>query len=277
MKSLQEYLESTITYNMVDCHCHLFDANGITPLNYNIKKVGFMDIWFPGLNDYIGNKSELLYNEYINNGIPTGIKLLATAPDPDQIIHIYERNKEYIKGFGELKCYDWSFGKDQPIKLPYKDLNWVRELCKYNKEGLPIYIHYSLDKDNYKELENLFKDFYNIPFILCHCGVGTDKEYGFSLEGTPIESFQLALQLSKLDNVYLDISYTAAIWIYNDPSHLKLYNSQKFLLGTDTNNQQFISKNVDGNDLYKKQEKIFLNLYKDFGIWNYFNYRKIFK
>jgi predicted TIM-barrel fold metal-dependent hydrolase len=153
----------------------------------------------------------------------------------------------------------------------------VREICKYNKEGLPIYIHYSLDKDNYKELENLFKDFYNIPFILCHCGIGTDNEYGFSLEGTPMESFQMALQLSKLDNVYLDISYTAAIWIYNDPSHLKLYNSRKFLLGTDTNNQQFISKNVDGNDLYKKQEKIFLNLYKDFGVWNYFNYRKIFK
>jgi hypothetical protein len=38
-----------------------------------------------------------------------------------------------------------------------------------------------------------------------------------------------------------------------------------------------MSKNIDGNELYHKQEKIFLNLYKDIGIWNYFNYKKIFE
>lgn len=282
MKTLKEHLKNIITPNIIDCHCHLFDANGRTPLNHNIKKVGFMDIWFKELNRYTGNQSEFLYDKYIKEGLPSGIKLCATAPDPDQIIHIYEKYTPYIKGFGELKCYDYTFSSETPQKLDFKDLKWVDELCKYNIMNLPIYIHYSLDENNYNYLEELFKKYPNIPFILCHAGVGTPDEYGFSLEGNQMGSFKLANNLSKLSNVYLDISYTVSDWIYDIFPNLRLfneepYNIQKYLLGTDVNNQQFMSKNVDGNELYHKQEKIFLNLYKDIGIWNYFNYKKIFE
>lgn len=278
MKSLKNYLETIITPRIIDCHCHLFDANGETPLNHNIRKIGFMDIWFPGIDDYTGTKSEQLYDKYIKSGVPSGVKLLATAPDSDQIIHIYEQYKDYIVGFGELKCYDWSFGKETPIKLPYKDLKWVYEVCKHNTMNYPIYIHYSLDENNYGELEQLFKDFPNIPFILCHTGIGTDKEYGFSLDGTPQASFELANKLSHLPNVYLDISYTATDFVIDNLTDINQYNinMEKCMIGTDVNHQQFISDNIDGYDLYKKQERNFLHLYKYFEVWNYFNYKKLF-
>lgn len=277
-----EYSNNIINDRIIDCHVHLFDANGETPLNHNIRRIGFMDIWFPELPKYENKGSEELYKNYIKRGLPSHTTLLSTAPDPEQVIHIYEDNKPYIKGFGELKCYDYSFTETEPQKLEFKDLKWVDEICKYNKDNLPIYIHYSLDWNNYKILEALFKKYPNIPFILCHCGIGNDKEYGFSLQGEPLDSFKLACVLARLDNVYLEISYTALIWLHECPPLLfcsLLYDvhMSKFLLGTGYNNQQFLSKNINGFDLYQKQKKYFLDLYKKFGDYNYINIRKLFK
>lgn len=276
------YSNNIINDRIIDAHIHVFDANGRTPLNNNIKKIGFMDIWFPELSKYESRGSEELYKNFISEGLPPHTTLLATAPDPDQIIHIYEDNKPYIKGFGELKCYDYSFGKDTPVKLDFKDLSWVEDVCKYNIENLPIYIHYSLDWTNYKILEELFKKYSHIPFVLCHCGIGTDNEYGFSLRGEPLESFKLACVLARLDNVYLEISYTAATWLHNCPpaifcSLLYSIHPSKFLLGTDCNNFQFYKDFEYGSELYnKKQQKYFLDLYKYFGNYNYINIRKLF-
>lgn len=282
MMNFTTYSNNIINDRIIDSHIHLFDARGETPLNHNIKNIGFMDIWFPELYKYENKGSEELYMVYINNGVSELTTLLATAPDPDQIIHIYENNKSYIKGFGELKCYDYSFANDKITKLDFKNLDWVEELCKYNKENLPIYIHYSLDRNNYKILEQLFKKYPNIPFILCHCGIGTDKEYGFSLQGDPFESFQLACVLAQLNNVFLEISYTAATWLHECPPQIfcsLLYNIHisKFVLGTDCNNYQFEKDYDCGCELYLKQKKYFLDLYKIFGNYNYINIRKLFK
>ena len=270
------YSNNFINERIIDCHVHLFDANGTTPLNHNIKRVGFMDIWFKELDKYTGNQSEVLYDEYIKRGLPSYTTLCATAPDPDQIIHIYEQHTPYIKGFGELKCYDYTFSGETPQKLEFKDLKWVHEICDYVYEKLPVYIHYSLDTHNYKYLEELFKRYPNIPFILCHSGVGTEDEYGFSLDGSPEVSLKLANSLAKLNNVYLDISYSAASWICEDENRVRLINTHKCLLGTDENHQQFLSKWEDGSKLYQEQKKMFLSLYRYFGNYSYMNYRKLF-
>lgn len=285
MELFTKHSNNIINDRIIDCHVHLFDADGETPLNHNIRRVGFMDVCFKDLNMYTGNKSEELYNIYINKGLPSFTTLLATSPDPAQTIHIYENHKEYIKGIGELKCYDYSFANNERTKLEFKDLKWVYDICNYlkqNKLQMPVYIHYSLDKNNCSILKKLFTDFPELPFILCHCGIGTDDEYGFSLEGDPYNSFCLACNLTKLDNVYLEISYTAATWLHTAPPTIfrsLLYNihPSKFLLGTDCNNQQFISNKIDGEELYQKQKKIFLDLYKYYGNYNYINIRKLFK
>lgn len=281
MNDFTTYTNNIINDRIIDCHIHLFDANGETPLNHNIKRVGFMDIWFNELDRYTKNQSEVLYNKYINEGLLPFTTLCATAPDPDQIIHIYEKHTPYIKGFGELKCYDYTFSDKIPQKLEFKDLKWVNELCNYNIMNLPIYIHYSLDKNNYKQLEELFKNYPNIPFILCHCGIGTNNEYGFSIQDNPHTSLKLAIELSTLDNVYLDISFTAMDYLcnldyYSFNNILQHINPKKILLGTDENNQQFRSEKINGYELYQKQKRNFLILYKYFGNWNYINYRKLF-
>lgn len=288
MELFTRFSNKIINNRIIDCHVHLFDANGKTPLNHNINRVGFMDTCFCDLDMYTGNKSEILYNNYITEELSSSTILLSTAPDPDQVIHIYENNKEYIKGFGELKCYDYSFANNEYTKLEFKDLKWVYDICNYlkqNKLQMPVYIHYSLDANNWEQLKKLFVNFPTISFILCHCGIGTDDEYGFSLCGSPYDSFCFASNLSKLDNVYLEISYTAANWIYSkNPvapvslnSPLCAIHPSKILLGTDCNNQQFVSDPNNGSKLYQEQKKIFLDLYKYYGNYNYINIRKLFK
>lgn len=248
----------TTILNQRDGHVHLFDSNGVTPLTSHMNCIGFMDIWFPELSNYGGNNSELLYNNYINNHLDTSKSniLLSTAPDPDQVIHIYEGHKNVIKGFGELKCYDYSFAQNTNTPLPFKDLKWVNEICDYNDMGLPTYIHYSLDNNNKHNLIHLLEDYKHIPFVLCHCGVGTKEEYGFSLQGSSDESMNIALDIAeKYDNMYLDISYTA--YDVLDDNLSRIFNIGKFILGTDVNNQQFLSETINGKELYRDQLRKF--------------------
>ena len=266
---------TTLINNYKDGHVHLFDASGLTPIKRHFPCIGFMDIWFHELSKYTEDKSEQLYNKYLPQVNKNNI-ILSTAPDPDQVIHIYESHKEVIKGFGELKCYDYSFATNEPKKLPFKDLKWVEEICNYNDMGLPVYIHYSLDEGNVGNLIHIIEDYPHIPFIICHCGVGTRDEYGFSLQGTTNESFKLALNLAlKYDNVYLDISYTAYDALKDNLDSLQ--KTDKFLLGTDINPQQFNSDNVDGNILYKTQIKNFKNYYNILGKCNEKTIEKLFK
>ena len=64
-----------------------------------------------------------LYDEFINKCYdPYKHILLATGENSKDIISIYERYPNIIKGFGELKCYD----SYKDIKLPYSDLEWIK-------------------------------------------------------------------------------------------------------------------------------------------------------
>jgi hypothetical protein len=82
-----------------------------------------------------------LYDEFINKCYnPSKHILLATGENSKDIISIYERYPNIIKGFGELKCYS----EDINRKLPYGNLDWIKPVLEYNKDfGFPVYIHYS--------------------------------------------------------------------------------------------------------------------------------------
>lgn len=119
MKTLIEYITDI---ERVDGHIHLFDHDGIISneiVDPSKKCVCFADISFKYIDKYKGDNMISLYDDFINNYYdPSKHILLATGENAEDIISIYEKYPDKIKGFGELKCYsEYIHGK-----LPYGNL-----------------------------------------------------------------------------------------------------------------------------------------------------------
>ena len=232
METLKNYL--TNNNECWDGHIHLFDHSGYIDLSLideKYKCVCFADIVFKQLNKYNDNKIISYYDDFINKYYDhSKHTLLATGITSDEIIEIYNKYPNIIKGFGELKCYsEFKYGK-----LPYADLKWIMPLLEFNKTlKLPVYIHYELIDDKcYKVFEQLLKDYPEIPFVLCHCGMvdnetNNDKIYEF-----------IMLLMQKYSNLYFDISYTASKYLLNNTNRLimmlNLYKN-RIICGSDIN------------------------------------------
>lgn len=251
MESLKKYLTNNI--ECWDGHIHLFDHSGYIDLSLiddKYKCVCFADIVFKQLDKYRDKKVVSLYDNFINNYYnPKKHILLATGITADEIIEIYKKYPNIIKGFGELKCYS-EFDEG---KLPYADLTWIKPLLEFNKVlNLPIYIHFDLNKDSYcSEFESILKQYSNMPIVLCHCGMVDNKE-----NNDKIYEFILSL-MQKYSNLYFDISYTASKYLLSNINRLitilNLYKN-RVLCGSDINPVIKVSKYVDNPKNHSKEQ-----------------------
>ena len=250
MKTLSEYI---IDSERVDGHIHLFDHEGVIDnslIDTSKRCVCFADISFKYIDKYKGNNMIDIYDEFINKCYdPTKHILLATGENAKDVISIYERYPNEIKGFGELKCYsEYVHGE-----LPYGNLDWIKPILNYNKDlGLPIYIHYNLeDIERVVNFTNILKK-YNFPIVLCHCGMYDNCDNDLIHE-TLIEL------MNTNKNLYVDISYSAVDYYLNNPEKLLEFDYKKVIIGTDINlviDRQENNPEAYIKDLYNKFYKL---------------------
>ena len=257
MKTLYSYINNI---KLIDGHIHLFDHSGTimdnkyyktTIYNQFDKIVGFMDIDYENLDKYNLANVVKYYDNFISKYYDQDkMILLATGTNVETMIEVYKKYPHIIKGFGELKCYNYY--KD--IELSYGNLQWFEELCEFNKElCLPIYIHwYVYNNERFNELCKLISKYPNIPFVLCHFGVSPKRNFKKQYE------FVKSLLLIY-DNLYVDISYKVVENFIECPELAKLFCS-RLLIGTDINLKS--TRHNNNVDIFKKNLKLYnmLNL-----------------
>ena len=206
-----------------------------------------------------------IYDDFINNYYdPSKHILLATGENAEDIIAIYERYPDKIKGFGELKCYsEYMHGK-----LPYGNLDWIKPVLDYNRSlGLPVYIHYNLeDLERVICFANLLKE-YDFPIVLCHCGMYDDCDNDLIHE--------TLVELMKVhNNLYVDISHDATNFYLKNIDKLLKFDNNKVIIGTDIN--LAIKRVID--DPSKEVNEIYDNFNKLSKMGNFnISIKKLFK
>lgn len=229
MKSLYE---SILDNDKIDGHIHLFDHDGIIDsalIDTSKRCVCFADVAFRYLEKYKNGEIIKYYDTFINkHHNPLRHILLATGITAEEIIAIHKKYPQYIKGFGELKCYsEWKEGK-----LPYGNLDWIKPVMKYNRKfKMPVYIHYNLDsKKHCDDFESLLASYPEMPIILCHCGMVDDIN-----ANNTIFNFVKLLQ-TRYDNLWVDISkYESCSFFMSNPEKLQQLNQEKIIIGSDIN------------------------------------------
>lgn len=229
---------------MIDAHVHLFDHkdNIYNYINddYCDLKIGFMDTDFECLNKYSYKDTIRYYDNFINNYYNNqNTILLATGTSSKVMIDLYKKYPDIIKGFGEIKCYDYY----KNISLPFGNLDWIYELCEFNKtKKLPIYLHYYVyDFNRYLQLDFLLNKYPTIPFVLCHAGLSFKQDY-------IIQFSYVTNLLSKHKNLYIDISYKPVEFFLSNKQYTQIYKDRA-LYGSDLNPKYFAEKN--NNDYLK--------------------------
>lgn len=253
----------------IDSHVHLFDKDGYLyeynpPIPYNISHVvGFLDIEPKYINEY-KDKCLNYYFSFINSEYydDSQIILLATGVDAKEIISIHSAFPNVIKGFGELKCYDYN--RDKSEKLPYKNIEWVSEIAEYSSTvgNLPIYIHYTINSEqSIADINNLCNKYPNIPFVLCHCGM---DEFNLHTNYDRNQTYFAVLNLMKKHkNLWVDISYKAMDYFLDKPELIKNIDSSRLLIGSDINPALYEMSNIDEIKYIRNKYKalIYLNKY----------------
>lgn len=231
MKNLKTYLTNTTNPDVWDGHIHLFDHNGVIDkfLIKDYKCVCFADIVFRYKEQYDDGKMIEYYDDFITNHYDSSKHILmATSNNADDVISIYKKYPNIIKGFGEFKCYDkWKEGQ-----LPYGNLEWIRPVLEFNKTlNMPIYIHFNLDTHKHREeLDKTLTEFCNMPIVLCHCGMVDDEDMNLD-----IHMFVRELML-KHNNLYVDLSThkTRNFYIKNVNCLYQL-SANRIIVGSDIN------------------------------------------
>lgn len=229
MNTIYSYIQKAS--ELYDAHIHLFDHSGsifeYVKLPKNITKVvGFMDVDFENLEKYDEDSVIWYYTDFINNHYDKDrMILLATAPSASTMIELYKCFPDIIKGFGEVKCYKEYKGGE----LPFGNLDWVRELCEFDKDlCLPIYLHwYCYDNQRAEQLEKLISDYPQIPFVLCHAGLSPKRPYR--------SQFDIVQKLLvNYTNLFADISYEPMEFFISN-SYIMNMLPNKFIVGSDIN------------------------------------------
>lgn len=229
MKSLYEYYIKP-SPPIIDGHIHMFNwekniCNDVPiSLNPEYKRVVFIDIEFDNIDKYnFFNR----YHQYIKSGYKKDTDiLLASGITIEDIEKIYNRYPKTIKGFGELKCYNKYLGE----KIDYKKISFVEQVCDFSKNhgSKPVYIHWEFENDSdVKKLERIIKSYPSVPIVLCHCGMN---------ESNQDFAYHQSVRMSKIyDNLWLDISYTALDFFYDNVLLLNNLPPDKVFTGTDIN------------------------------------------
>ena len=245
MITLLNYLKT----NIFDAHVHYFSHRGdiLDKLDKSYDAyVGFMDVEFNQIDKYDKDSVIKYYSEFIRK-LPKNHLLLATGTDSETMIELHKKFPEYISGFGECKCYGYYRENGEKFPLPFGNLDWIYGMCEYNRKfKLPVYIHYDMDCDErVNDFKKLLSKFPEIPFILCHFGIGREKQLQCYINTKNL--------LNIYPNLYTDISYTASEFFLQNPGLLKGL-PQRLLIGTDVNMKGIEEGNL--SKLYDNTKKI---------------------
>lgn len=267
-----------INPSFIDGHFHIFDIyryDNINTLDICDKCVCFGDIIISKLDKH--NNYEDLYSKWIDKCYNKNTHiLLATGVNAEQAINIHRNHPTIIKGFGELKCKD----KDElnlyniECEEDLTDLLRWDELIEYNNNyKLPIYIHYTLNENNFKEFELFLTKCKNFPVILCHYGI-TMPEYYKDKTWKENDVFnKVNYLLSKYNNLYVDVSYGGASWIYYNKKY-DFIPINKCIFGCDINPTIL---NNGKKDVIEEYINIYKFYMEKFGEINNKNIYKLFK
>lgn len=224
MKTLESYLRK-YSEPLIDGHVHMFSHRG--EITDDVKetmsgiKIAFADIEYDHVKEY--NLPEL-YKKYAAMKNAYWLATGTSMEDVETIYNILMESGVGCFGFGELKLYDKFNGQD----IPYKKISFAREVCKFSEDHkqLPVYIHYELT--NIREaaaFERLLKDFPDVPIILCHCGMnGDNNEFAWN---------QCARLSTIYANLWFDISWDAAKFIYHNPLIITQLPADRCFWGSD--------------------------------------------
>ena len=229
MKTLLEYLHPYKREPFWDGHIHLFNSTKTLP-EYDFgevgMKVGFMDLEYDKKNLQVVKS----YERFIENDYKENTILLATGTTIEDIKTIYEKYPSFIKGFGELKCYDEYHG----VKVPYKKIAFVRQVCRYsmNNGSLPVYLHWEIcNEKDVQKISKLLRDYPTVPVVLCHCGMNaTNQSYAYT---------QVCQLMKQYQNLWIDISYDAMKYLGNYIMLLDGLDRDRVILGSDINIKLF--------------------------------------
>lgn len=224
-----------------DAHIHLFDGVE-SDLSLMIPgselTVAFADIRYREPESYVNGSTLKAYEKFIKKDYPKvkdRLILLSTASSAEEAISIYNKHKDAIKGFGEFKCYGfYRMGKfngtQETVKLPYGNLDWLEPLFEFDSsKKLPIYIHYSIyDSKRVKKLEDVLERYPDIPFVLCHCGMGNKRDKNSTLD-------ELSRLMKDHQNLWVDISFAAMDIFVTDRNAIHKLPSDRLLIGSDFN------------------------------------------
>lgn len=235
-------LSNYIRENNIDGHIHLFDKDGciFRPIPDSTKKyVGFIDIEPKYITHYQSCMN--YYEDYIENHLNDNIILLASSTTPQEMIDMHKKWGNWIKGFGEIKCYNERKGEE--LKLDRLSEYWG--VCKYAGEhNLPIYIHFSLyDKATEKRFINLLKKFPQTTFVLCHCGMDENTDNDFCYQ-------RVCKLMKEFGNLWVDVTWKAFDYFHSNPLKLNQLDLSRVILGSDQNKKsKEMGKIIKFNDL----------------------------
>ena len=233
-------LASRLSKKLCDGHVHLFDRTGVLDTMYKgpetLYRVGFINVYLPQVALYTPEVIDSLYSNYIRYNKKDSDILLAGGQTADGLIALYEKYKDDIKGFGELKCYDYYNG--QRLTPGYKNTLWLEPICEYIvKNGLhtPIYIHWNLDS-KVDELDALLQKYPQVTFLVCHCGMDNIKHDSYKTM-TDEDNKQCLTNLidlmSRHQSLWTDVSWAARDYFIRHPRDLSKLDLDRVVVGSD--------------------------------------------
>lgn len=225
MKSLKEFLFNN-TENIIDCHFHGFGKFGfIKPKNKTLLMVDNPTRFNYPLKPYFEKNKELL-KEY---------PFLVVGCDSKETIDLFIKYQNCF-GVGEIKVYKKFYPETEPNTLTeFEDKQFLIDILESNIDK-PIFIHYDLNKDNYKWLSEILEKHFDKTIVLCHCGMNEE----FNKD----EAFELVRCLQqKHSNLFLDISWVALKYFLENKYKLANLDNCRLLYGSDNNrfNQDYFN------------------------------------
>lgn len=227
MKSLKEFIFNND--NIIDCHFHCFGEFGIIEPKSNVLLM-------------VDNPTRKTYplTKYFeeNTHMLKKYPFLVIGCNSKETLDLYTKYSNCF-GIGEIKVYKKHYPESEPNTLvEFEDKDFLIDILESNISK-PIFIHYDLNKDNYKWLDDALTKYSNKTIVLCHCGISKlfDQD----------EAFEIARDLQqKHSNLFLDISWVALKYFLNNKHKLANLDNCRLLYGSDNNrfNQEYFDDMV---------------------------------
>lgn len=224
MKGLKEFIFNND--NIIDCHFHGFGRFGNINPNSNV----LLMVDNPTRRSYPLSK----YFEE-NTDMLKKYPFLIIGCDFEETVNLYTKYPNCF-GVGEVKVYKKYYSELESNELlEFENRDFLIDILESNIYK-PIFIHYDLNKENHKWLDEILAKYPDKMIVLCHCGINEifDKD----------EAFEIARDLQqKHSNLFLDISWVALKYFLENKHKLANLDNCRLLYGSDNNrfNQDYFN------------------------------------